>query len=158
MTRQAFMKGVVHNTMTFKAKKDTLYRIIALGSGLLFLGLAIGLFVPLYNEANLFVSLIFFIIFGGFGLVIFWFWFSTHYVLTEDTLIIKYGPFKKEISLSAIKKIEKTYQPVASIALARERYIVQYNVSDMMIISPERIDEFLNLLQERTSHSIEIKK
>ena len=39
--------------MKFHANKDTTYRIIVWVLGLLFFGLSLGLFVPVYNEAGL---------------------------------------------------------------------------------------------------------
>lgn len=93
--------------MKFEAKRDLSYRILFWTSTILFFGLAIGLFVPVYNEAGLFASIILSTIFGLFGIVILWFWFRTFYFVTDEELIIQVGPFKRRIQIRSIKKNRK---------------------------------------------------
>lgn len=144
--------------MRFNARKDMTYRILAWGLGLLFLGLSAGLAKPLYDEAGFGASLVLTLIFGFSGLLIFWLWSSTKYTVTDSELIIRFGPFKRVIPLSAIKKIEKTYQQVASIALSKERYILQYNTYDYTIIAPENIEKFVQVINEKKTRPVEFKQ
>ncbi|MDQ0340797.1 hypothetical protein J2S00_003637 [Caldalkalibacillus uzonensis] len=144
--------------MKFNASKDTIYRTIVWGSGLLFAGLAVGLAIPVYYEAGLGVSLFFFLLFGISSFFIFWLWFSTIYIVTDNELIIRFGPFKRVIPLASIKKIEKTYQQVASIALSKERYILHYNTYDYTIIAPENIEKFVQVINEKRTQPVELKQ
>lgn len=59
--------------MKFPAKRDLTYRILFWGSMIIFFGLAIGLFVPVYHEAGLFASIVLSGIFGLFGIIILWY-------------------------------------------------------------------------------------
>ncbi len=43
-----------------------------------------------------------------FPLGILWMWFTAFYVIDEEYLIIRYGPFKQKISLQSIKSIIKS--------------------------------------------------
>lgn len=65
--------------MKFCAKKDMVYRILVWGLGLLFLGLSIGLLLPVYHQAGLIASLVISFLFGMTGFFIFWLWFRTFY-------------------------------------------------------------------------------
>jgi hypothetical protein len=79
-------------------------------------------------------------------------------VITEEHLIMRFGPFRKTIQLNTIQKIEKSYQPIASIALSTERYIVQYNKYDVAIIAPEDIETFVEVINEKITHRVEFKQ
>lgn len=142
--------------MKFRAKKDLTYRVIVGGSVLLFLGLSIGLFFPIYDEAGLAASLTFSLVCGIFAFGILWFWYRTFYVMTDEELIISVGPFKRRIELETIRKIEKTKTPIASAALSKERYFLYYGVYDFTMIAPENIDEFVKAINERRDEPIEL--
>lgn len=144
--------------MKFHANKDITYRVLIWTSALLFFGLSAGLFIPVYKEAGLAASLIISLIFGISGLFILWFWFCTFYIVTNHVLIIYLGPFKRKIQLDSIKKIEKTYAQIASIALSKERYFIYYNAYDYTIIAPEDIEKFVQFINERRSHPVEFLK
>lgn len=144
--------------MKFHAKKDMTYRIVIWTFGLLFIGVSVGLFIPVYKEAGLAASLIISLLFGISGFFIFWFWYRTFYAVTDHTLIIYLGPFKRKIQLSSIKKIEKTYVPLASIALSKERYFLYYNATDFTIIAPENIEKFVEVVNEKRIEPIEFLK
>ncbi len=141
--------------MKFEAKRDLSYRILFWTSTILFFGLAIGLFVPVYNEAGLFASIILSTIFGLFGIVILWFWFRTFYFVTDEELIIQVGPFKRRIQIRSIKKIEKTHSQIASAALSKERYYLYYNAYDYTLIAPENIETFVQVINEKKGEPVE---
>ncbi|GAB3807255.1 PH domain-containing protein [Virgibacillus kimchii] len=144
--------------MKFHSNKDLTYGILIWASALLFIGLSLGLFFPIYNEAGLVASLIFSLLFGISGFFILWFWFRTFYIVTDHTLIIYLGPFKRKIKLNSIKKIEKTYAQVASIALSKERYFLYYNANDYTIIAPANIEKFIEVINKKRSHPVEFLK
>lgn len=142
--------------MKFHANKDMTYRILVWTLGLLFFGLSAGLFVPVYNEAGLGASLFISLLFGISGFFIFWLWYRTFYIVTDRDLIIHFGPFKRVIQLTSIKRIEKTYAQLASIALSKERYFLHYNAHDYTIIAPENIEQFVQVINERRSRPVEL--
>lgn len=142
--------------MKFRAKKDLTYRIIVWGSVLLFLGLSIGLFLPIYNEAGLAASLAFSLICWIFSIVILWLWYQTFYVLNDGYLTICIGPFKRRIELQTIKRIEKTKTPLASGALSKERYYLYHGLLDFTIVAPENIDAFVKAINEQREEPIEV--
>ncbi|MFB1052094.1 PH domain-containing protein [Paraliobacillus sp. JSM ZJ581] len=144
--------------MKFNANKDLTYRIIIWGSVLLFLGLSIGLFLPIYHEAGLAASLTFSLISGIFAIVILWFWYRTFYIVTNEHLIIHIGPFKRRIELGTIKKIEKTNTQLASAALSKERYYVYYGSTDFTIIAPENMDKFVQVINEQRDEPVKLLK
>ena len=144
--------------MKFYAKKDMTFRILIWGSVLLFLGLSVGLFIPIYHEAGLVASITFSFIFGIFAIVILWLWYRTFYVVTNEHLIIYIGPFKRRVELNTITKIEKTNVPLASIALSKERYFLYYNTNDYTIIAPENIEKFVEVVNEKRIEPIEFLK
>lgn len=144
--------------MKFHASKDTTYRILVWGLGLLFAALAVGLAIPIYREAGWSVSLLLSLLFGISSFFIFWLWFSTIYLVTDSKLVIRFGPFKRVIPLDSITKIEKTYQPVASIALSKKRYILHYNAHDYTIIAPENIETFVQVINEKRAQPVIFKR
>ncbi|WP_217586840.1 PH domain-containing protein [Lentibacillus saliphilus] len=144
--------------MKFHAKKDMTFRILIWGSVLLFLGLSVGLFIPIYHEAGFAASITFSFIFGIFVIIILWLWYRTFYVVTNEHLIIHIGPFKRRVELNTIKKIEKSNVPLASVALSKERYFLYYNANDYTIIAPENIEKFVEVVNEKRKEPIRFLK
>ena len=142
--------------LKFQAKKDFMYRMIVWGSVVLFLGLSIGLFLPIYHEAGLVASSIFSSICGIFAIVILWFWYRTFYVITDEHLMIYVGPMKRRIELETIQKIEKTNTPLASAALSKERYYLYYGLGDVTIIAPENMNTFVKVINEQRDEPVEL--
>ena len=142
--------------MRFEAKRDLSFRILIWFLGILFIGLGLALPIPIYYEAGLFLGLLFFFLLVGMGFFIFWLWFSTYYLITTDHLIIRYGPFKNQIPIKSISKIEKSKMPLASAALAKERYIVTYNQYDIAMIAPLDLHGLIQELERRGNHSIQV--
>lgn len=144
--------------MKFHAKKDMTFRILIWVSVFLFLGLSVGLFIPIYHEAGLAASITFSFIFGIFAILILWLWYRTFYVVTNEHLMIHIGPFKRRVELNSITRIEKTNAPLASIALSKERYNLYYNAYDYTIIAPENIEKFVEVVNEKRREPIEFIK
>lgn len=95
-------------------------------------------------------------IFGIFAIFILWLWYRTFYVVTNEHLIIHIGPFKRQVELNTITRIEQTYVPLASIALSKERYILYYNANDYTIIAPENIEKLVEVVNEKRIEPIEL--
>jgi len=82
-------------------------------------------------------------------ILILWLWLTTFYLVEEDNLIIKYGPFKKTIPLESIKSIKKTMNPLSSPALSLKRLDIEYGQYQNVLISPKDRDEFMEILSKR---------
>lgn len=76
-----------------------------------------------------------------------WFWYSTGYLVVDGYILIKYGPIKKRGPIKEISKISKTKNPLSAPALSMDRLEIIYGKHfDMALVSPERQQEFIDLL------------
>ncbi|WP_251514386.1 PH domain-containing protein [Oceanobacillus luteolus] len=90
------------------------------------------------------------ILIGGTTLILlFWMWFGTGYVIQQETLIVKFGPFKKKINIEGIKRISKEKNVWAAPALAADRLRIHYGLYEEISISPKNKEEFVKLLLEK---------
>ena len=77
---------------------------------------------------------------------------TTYFVFEKDKLICRSLFFKRNISYSDIRKIEKQKGLYAGLkfSTAWKGFIVHYNKFDELLISPEREEEFLKEIEKRT--------
>jgi hypothetical protein len=68
---------------------------------------------------------------------------STRYVIREDQLIVRSGPFKWRIPIAEISGITPTHDPIASPALSLDRLRIAYGHKKSLLISPHDRDGFL---------------
>lgn len=142
--------------LKFKSQKDWWLTILLWGAMLFAIGSAIyGLFTtpPDFMELLIVIVCAFLI-----PIFILWLWFTTEYVLTDKSLIIRYGPFRKEILLRTIKSVRKTMNPLSSPALSLKRIEISYESYNSVLISPKDRDHFIHILIERCPHIKEIRK
>ncbi|WP_279401356.1 PH domain-containing protein [Piscibacillus salipiscarius] len=67
-----------------------------------------------------------------------WLWFTTGYRIDGQTLYIHYGPFKRTVDISSIRKINKTRSPWSAPALSIDRLAISYaHDFRVAIISPK---------------------
>ena len=105
-----------------------------------------------------------FLIIFGINLIItlflLWTYKTTFYILKNDTLIWKSGPFKGKIDISKINKIEYhkgiIVPTIWKPALSHIGLIITYNKYDDIYISPEKSEQFITQLLE-TNPNITIK-
>lgn len=139
--------------MKYKPKKDILYGLMLLPISLFCL--LFGLIFPIYFEADVvsvIVNSIILIPIGVFGL---WCWFGTSYLINENQLVIKQGPFRKAININEIEFIEKNSHPLlASAALTFDSYVIQYKPYKTVIVAPEEIENFVEVLQIRIGEHV----
>lgn len=83
------------------------------------------------------------------GVLVFYLWGNTKYIVTEDTLIVKGGLFTKRISIDRIYKVTKTNNPLSAPALSMDRLEILYSPNmQMVLISPKDREAFVALLLE----------
>nr|WP_062197373.1 PH domain-containing protein [Massilibacterium senegalense] len=92
--------------MKYKSKTDWWLAVIIFGSMLMTIGIGVyALATEVLSLVELFILILLTILFP---LGILWMWFTAFYVIDEEYLIIRYGPFKQKISLQSIKSIIKS--------------------------------------------------
>ncbi|KAA0796635.1 PH domain-containing protein [Bacillus tropicus] len=127
--------------MEFPSKKDTwLYPIFFVVIG--------ACFAPIFAGREYF--LLFFTI--PLAIVFIWSWFSTKYIVGEETIIIRAGFVKKRIFIRDIKKISNTKNPVAAYALSFDRLEIIYGSHQTEIISPKDKEKFINLVTSKNTY------
>lgn len=133
--------------LKFTSKKDWWLTMIVWGSMLFAIGgggFALSVMPPTIGEL---------LVVGALSILLpiflIWTWLTTYYVLDENNLIIKYGPFQKTIPLDTILSVRKTTNPLSSPALSLQRLEISYGNYDFVLISPKDRDEFMDILAER---------
>ncbi|WP_442598688.1 PH domain-containing protein [Neobacillus sp. D3-1R] len=133
--------------MKFPSKKDWWLTIIVWGAMLFAIGSVFyEIEENLSNIGTLLVLLLSSIVLPIF---IIWIWLTTNYVLDDQNLVIRYGPFKKTIPLHSIKSVKKTMNPLSSPALSLKRLEISYGQYGMALISPKDREEFMKILAEK---------
>lgn len=131
--------------MEFPSKKDVwLYPIFFVVIG--------ACFAPIFAGREYF--LLFFTI--PLAILFSWSWFSTKYIVREETITIRSGFVKKRIFIQDIKQISNTKNPIAAHALSFDRLEIVYGAHKTEIISPKGKEQFINLVKSKNPH-IEIK-
>lgn len=76
---------------------------------------------------------------------------TTYFVFEENELVCRSLFFKRKISYSVIRKVEKQKGLYAGLKMstAWKGLVVHYNKYDELLISPERDEEFVNELNTR---------
>ncbi|EOO75560.1 hypothetical protein IIC_02116 [Bacillus cereus VD021] len=131
--------------MEFPSKKDVwLYPIFFIVLG--------ACFAPIFAGREYF--LLFFTI--PLAILFIWSWFSTKYIVGEETITIRSSFVKKCIFIRDIKQISSTKNPLAAYALSFDRLEIVYGSYETELISPRNKEEFI-LLLKRKKPGIEIK-
>lgn len=131
--------------MEFLSKKDAwLYPIFFVVMG--------ACFAPIFAGREYF--LLFFTI--PLAIVFIWSWFSTKYIVGEETITIRSGFVKKRILIRDIKQISNTKNPIAAYALSLDRLEIVYDTNQTEIISPKDKQQFISQVKNKNPH-IEIK-
>ena len=68
---------------------------------------------------------------------------ATKYVVTDDSLIIHGGVFKKSIPLSSILSITETRNPLSSPAFSLDRLKIEFGGGKAILISPKDKPAFM---------------
>lgn len=83
-----------------------------------------------------------------------WLMRATFYVLDDQRLAIRCGPFRWSIPLAKIRSVKRTRSMLSGPALSLDRVEIRYGRFGMfgfVLISPERRDQFLADLENRRS-------
>ncbi|NMF01501.1 PH domain-containing protein [Aneurinibacillus aneurinilyticus] len=133
--------------MRFPSRKDLWLTIIIWGTMLF--SIIIGGYALLLGQLDIVDMIVIFFLSVALPVFLLWIWLTTYYVLDENNLIIKCGPFRKTIPLNTIKSVKKTMNPLSSPALSLKRLEIIHGQHSMTLISPKNRDEFIKILQRR---------
>jgi K+ transporter len=111
--------------------------------------LILGVLLLIDEDVPFAGGLILLIVMWGTAFFIMWMWQTTAYILENEHLLIRYGPFRHNIPYSNIRKVKRTVNFLSSAALSTKRLEIHYNRFDLIYISPEEEERFLSLLRER---------
>ncbi len=82
------------------------------------------------------------------AILLIWGWFCTGYKVNQSYLIIRNGPFKKNVPIKEIKTIAKTKNLLAAPALSIDRLKIIYDADNKMaLVSPKEQLQFLATLK-----------
>lgn len=72
-----------------------------------------------------------------------WLYLTTAYEVDEERLLIRSGPFRWNILLSEIAKVEPSRSVLSSPALSLDRIRIEYGVNKFVLVSPMEKEEFI---------------
>ena len=137
--------------MRFESKKDTWLSVILfismfvtlVGSGALLRELLMQEFTGM---EQLWMMILLLILVAS-VFFIYWIYTGTYYVLNEDSLFVRSGPFKWDIDFAKIKSISPSNNPLSGPALSLDRLSIELHESRVpILISPEDKAGFLEAL------------
>ena len=134
--------------MKFASRKDWWMGIFLWGAFLFFAWAAYHAFLQ-ESWINFVVILIFI-------LLILSIWFGTFYIIEDQYLTIRYGPYKTKISIKDIRSVELTTNPFTSTALSSYKININYRKYDLATVSPKDREAFIQLLQQK-NNNIKVK-
>ena len=79
-----------------------------------------------------------------------WLLVSTYYVVDEETLLIRSGPFRWRIPRSEIRSVQPSRSPLSSPALSLDRLEIRYSGNRSILVSPSDREAFMTALQRQT--------
>lgn len=66
-----------------------------------------------------------------------WLLLSTYYTVTDEALIVRSGPFRWRVELTAISSVQPTNNPGSSPALSLDRLAIHYDNGKRLLVSPQ---------------------
>lgn len=117
------------------------------------ISISIGVILLLITAVFL-INSIWFVTYGLILLDIFvaYTFFTTAYVITADTLIVKCGFYRKRIPIQSIRKITRIKSILNAPANSFTRLEIFYNTFDSIMISPKHEHEFITLVTNHNPH------
>ena len=133
-------------SVTYKSKKDTWLIMVIYGG--VWASLAECVTLAISGCPWIFVTTLF-----ALGVVLpVWILQTTFYVLDDEQLCVRSGPFGRSIPLTKIQSVKRTCSMLSSPALSLDRVQIRYDhlgIFSLVLISPENRDQFLADLENR---------
>ena len=122
----------------FKSKVDFWLLVVIVITVLVSLGAA---YLTMRQESWMSYIVALFITTFGAGLPV-WLLVSTKYIVSEDSLRIKSGPFSWSIPISSISSVAETRNLLSSPALSLDRLVISYGAGETVMVSPANKENF----------------
>lgn len=135
----ALIARSVMTAKVYRSKIDAWLLIAFIVSMSATLGVSVFMLMNAAPGAIAFVSIITIL---GAGLPL-WICLGTRYVLTQEALAIRCGPFRWRVPIAGITDISRTRNPLSSPALSLDRLRIDYGAGSQVMISPKDMNEFL---------------
>lgn len=136
--------------MTFTSEFSKKHKITIATVIIIIIASTLPIFFDEKNKDNLFSKVIILVINLASLILLFWIILRTNYTIKNKNIICKSGPFKKEVPILNILKIELHKGIVVptfwKLSLSDKGFIVHYNQFDDIYISPKNADKFLTEL------------
>ena len=134
-------------TTVFESKRDTwIVALIWAGA----LGSAYAGFQQFDTTAPLLPRLGMLILLVAVAGFMLWVLYGTDYTLTDESLLIRCGPFRYRVPLAEIDSVSPSRNPLSSPACSLDRLLVKWRgESKRILISPSRKADFLRELGRR---------
>jgi hypothetical protein len=142
----------------YSCKRGRLFGIVLLTGCLVIIGFAYGLpFLSdeIYSFKEFIITTVFVIPVPGLFL---WCWLGTYYLIDNETLIARCGPFIRRVLINDITLIRLNQRTISGIwkpTLSFESIEVQYKTDRSIYITPQNQDDFLSELKN-TNDKIKI--
>lgn len=136
--------------LRFGAKKDIWFIFIIWGT-IVFV-ILISIFDFKSSQPSTVENVLGFIIIGSTVGVLVWIWFGAVYIVNEDAIKIKFGPFRSKVNINEIKKIRKVKSILSAPALSVERLEITYGKFNLAYVSPNHEKDFIQLLLTKNPH------
>lgn len=81
-----------------------------------------------------------------------WLFLRTEYLLGEEELLVRSGPFRWRIPVAEIREVAPTHNPLSSPALSLDRLEIRYGNGRCLLISPEDKERFFRSLARQAPH------
>jgi len=131
----------------FQTKRDLWIVVLIWAGALLMIFGALAQFSsagPLLFKAAMLIFL------GSAAYFMLWLLYSIDYTLTDETLLIRCGPFRYRVPLAEIDSVNPSRNPLSSPACSLDRLMIKWNAEQKRIlISPAGKAEFLQALDGR---------
>jgi hypothetical protein len=135
---------------TFSSKRDAwLVAVIWIGAAV-----AVAGGVALFNsEAPQAVRVVLLLALLGGALFMLWILYGTSYVIRDQDLLVRNGPFRTTVPLLEVDSVRPTRDPAASPANSLDRLLICWSQGrHQVLISPNAKQDFLRALAQRAPH------
>ncbi|MEM7064729.1 MAG: PH domain-containing protein [Cyanobacteria bacterium P01_B01_bin.77] len=129
----------------FSSKVDTWLFVIIVAVAMLSGISAISL---LATERNYLMALITLALGAGLPM---WILLSTKYVIIEEELRVRSGPFRWTVSIPSISSVQSTHNPLSSPALSLDRLEIRYGSNRSILVSPKHRSRFIQAIGQTES-------
>jgi len=138
--------------LEFRSKADRWLVLLLLAVSCLMV--ALGVLVLMNDSSDTITKVIFSLVTATSIPFLLWIFFGTRYRFTDTHLLVRSGPFHKDLLLESIIAVEPIRSFQSCHALSRDRFLIKYDTLATVMISPEDRGRFLQEMESRVPHLV----